>query len=187
MAVGQGPPDTGGLLAFESPLPLPAAFEDPSPGTSFLLSAILPGAGQYLQGRRRWVGYVAAEAAGWVFWSRARSRAQDFQDQFRDLAWETARTWQGARIDGEWEYYERMEKFVRSGAFDRDPGTAGLQPEEDPTTFNGDAWRLARQIHLGGATDAQPGDPAYEEALEFYRERAVGAVGWLPDGGCPLT
>ena len=44
-------------------------------------------------------------------------------------SWETARTFGGERIDGDWEYYERLTKFTRSGAFDTDPTLAGLQPE----------------------------------------------------------
>ena len=177
-SVAQSLPELEATAAFRSPLETistPCEGADwASPGRSFALSLVLPGAGQYAQGRKRWMAYLAAEATGWFFWSRARSRAHDFEDRFRDLAWETARTWDGPRVEGDWDYYERMERFARSGAFDRDPDTPGVQPEEDPTTFNGDAWRLARQIHLGGGSVPEPGDAGYEAALDYYRERAVG-------------
>jgi len=152
----------------------PPGTQRPSPGWASLYSLALPGAGQYVQGQKRWVAYLMAEAAGWIFWARARSRAHEYENRFRDLAWEFARDFEGPRMDGDWEYYERMLRFTRSGAYDRDPGSPGIQPEEDVNTFNGDAWRLARQIHFRGVTDPRPGDPEYRRALAFYRARAVG-------------
>jgi hypothetical protein len=146
-----------------------------TPGKAFLLSAVLPGAGQYTQGHRRWVAYAAVEVTSWVLFGRARSRATGFRDDFEDLAWETARTFAGDRRDGDWKYYERLTKFARSGAYDTDRAQAGIQPEEDVTTFNGDAWKLARQLNFSPGSEPVPGDAEYEAALEFYRDRAVTA------------
>jgi hypothetical protein len=74
---------------------------------------------------------------------------------------------------GDFEYYERMEAFAESGAFDL--GTGGLlEPEIDTTTFNGFAWRLARETFWDDPDVAPPRDSeAYERAIEFYQERAV--------------
>lgn len=136
-------------------------------------SALLPGAGQFMQGRRRaWV-YLAAEAMIWAGWGVERSRGREDRGAYRDLAWSAARFGSADRVDGDWEYYERMSYWLRSGAFDADPAAAGIQPETDPTTFNGDAWRLAADIFLGGGP-VDPHSPAYASALAFYVERAYG-------------
>jgi hypothetical protein len=117
------------------------------------------------------VAYAAAEAALWVLWADRRARAGDLRRGYRDLAWTTARGGSGPRRDGPWSYYETLTKWLRSGAFDRDPSTPGIQPEEDPATFNGSVWSLARAIHMGGGVTG-PGDPRYEAAVTWYGERA---------------
>ena len=76
------------------------------------------------------------------------------------------------RVDGPFEYYERMIRWDRSGAFDRDPGAPGVQPETASDAFNGRQWRLAAEIFLGGDIAAPPTSPGYAAALEYYRERA---------------
>ncbi|UCC24878.1 MAG: hypothetical protein JSU98_14265 [Gemmatimonadales bacterium] len=138
-------------------------------------SALLPGVGQLLQGRRRGWLYLGLEALVWVGYLSERDRGRGDRQAYRDLAWEVARSGSGNRVDGDFEYYERLAYWARSGAFDADLVTPGLQPEEDTATFNGDAWRLAVSIFLGGGP-ADPGSPGYEAALEYYRGRAY------PDG-----
>ncbi|MDT8340253.1 MAG: hypothetical protein RQ751_01960, partial [Longimicrobiales bacterium] len=118
-------------------------------------------------------GYLALEALIWTGFALERGRGHSDRTAYRDLAWRTARGAAGERVDGDFTYYERMSLWDRSGAFDADPATPGVQPESDPATFNGDAWRLAANIFLGG----RPGDrdaPGYGQALAFYRERAYG-------------
>jgi hypothetical protein len=125
------------------------------------------------------VAYAAAEAALWVFWADRRGRGADLRGEYRDLAWRSARIADGQRRDGGWAYYEAMSKWASSGAWDRDASRPGLQPEEDPATFNGSIWSLARAIHFGGGSPL-PGDPSYEAALAWYRARAY-ADGFLWD------
>ena len=75
---------------------------------------------------------------------------------------------------GDFEYYERMEKFAESGAFDAIPG-GDLDPEPDTTTANGAIWLLARQTFWSNPSDPPPRMSAeYSFAESFYRERAVG-------------
>jgi hypothetical protein len=74
------------------------------------------------------------------------------------------------RIDGDFAYYERLVHWTRSGAFDRDPGADGVQPELDGATFNGSVWSLAMRIH--GATGVPETDPAYGDALAYYGAHA---------------
>lgn len=138
-----------------------------------LRSLALPGWGQWTLGQRRGAAYLAAEAALWVVWADRRARAGDLRDGYRDLAWTAARGGTGPRRDGPWSYYETLTKWRRSGAFDRDPSAPGIQPEEDPSTFNGSVWSLARAIHLGGGNGG-PGDPRHAAAVAWYGERAWG-------------
>jgi len=136
-------------------------------------SALLPGAGQLLRGQNRGYAYLAAEAAVWAVWLDSRGDGGELRSRYRDLAWEVARGYPTPRMDGDFEYFERMIRWDRSGAFDADPVTAGIQPESDPTTFNGDAWRLARGLFWNGA-ETPPSPEAEAAALEYYRERAYG-------------
>lgn len=136
-----------------------------------LASAVLPGLGQFDLGQRRGWAYVAAEALVWTGYGLSRRAGLDDRDAYRDLAWREARGSVEPRRDGDFEYFERLGTWTRSGAFDVAPLEPGLQPESDPATFNGDAWRLARDL-VGLPPDAGPDDPRYARALELYRERA---------------
>lgn len=147
-----------------------------SPGRAFLYSAVVPGAGQHLLGQGRWTPYVAVELWGWIQFFLRRDRGEELRQRYRDLAWEVARRVSvGAREDGSFGYYESLTQFPSSGALDRDPLTAGVQPETDVETFNGSLWQLARDIFFppGGEEPPPPGSPAYERALEYYLERSV--------------
>jgi hypothetical protein len=156
------------------------------PGIAFLASAILPGAGQWLQDEDRWVPYVLTETWAWATYFSNRGRAADLRADYRDLAWAVARRVSvGARRDTVFEYYETLSEWQTSGAFDVDPRTDGTQPESDAGTFNGDVWRLARSLLIPGGATAPPGSPEYERALQYYREHAIPdgyAWAWGPNG-----
>lgn len=140
-------------------------------------SAVIPGVGQLLLGQRRGWGYLALEALGWWAWTNRRGAGADARQAYRDFAWEQGRVQSSARVEGNFDYYETMSDWDRSGAFDADPTTAGVQPETDPTTFNGSIWSLATRLFpdLSGAPDGEP----RPEALGYYVERAYGTeFGW---------
>ena len=166
------------VLPARTPCPLVAGHQDAeelpavSPGRAFLYSAILPGLGQRKLGKGRWLAYLAVEGAAWIAFGRAQWSATDERGQYRDLAWDVARSFNGPRVDGDFPYYEAMEKFLASGAFDTDPAAPGIQPEMDPSTFNGRAWVLVTEIHFPSGQNPAPGDPEYEAALADYRTRA---------------
>jgi hypothetical protein len=77
-------------------------------------------------------------------------------------------------VDGDWAYYETLEEWMRSGAFDADAQRSGVQPEEDPTTFNGYVWSLAKGQNFAAGTEPSEDDPAYIRALAYYERRAYG-------------
>ncbi|HUF76239.1 MAG TPA: hypothetical protein VMM35_08160 [Longimicrobiales bacterium] len=148
----------------------------PSPIEPTLLSLALPGAGQHvLRQDRKWL-YLALEVAGWALWVERRAAAFDYRDRYRDYAWEGARIQAGARVEADFEYYERLTQWTRSGAFDADPASPGVQPEVDPLTYNGSVWSLASQIHLPPGPLPPETDPAYQSALAYYQDRAYGTA-----------
>jgi hypothetical protein len=144
----------------------------PEPGKAFLFSAIVPGTGQWLLGQNRWPAYVAVELWAWIQYLDWRREGRNLQTQYKDLAWLVARRVStGSRTDAGWEYYETLTHFQSSGAYDSDPLKAGIQPEVDPTTFNGSIWALAEEIYLPEGSIPEGSDP-YEQAIGYYASRA---------------
>jgi hypothetical protein len=154
----------------------------PQPGKAFLFSAIVPGSGQWLLGRDRWPAYLAIELWAWIQFRDWRREGHHLQTRYKDLAWLVARRVStGPRTDAGWEYYEALTHFRASGAYDADPSRPGVQPEEDPATFNGSIWALAQEIYLPEnpenpiPEDSEP----YEKAFEYYLSRAYApALAW---------
>lgn len=153
---------------------LPANRRGPSLATATLASAILPGAGQALLRSGRAFIYVGIEAVSWVRYSRQQNDGDRFRARYRELSRSVARApFNPAGPDGDWDYYERMEKFAASGAFDRVPG-GDVDPESDPSTYNGSIWLLARQTYWRDSdTPQDPSSPEFQSALAFYTRRAV--------------
>jgi hypothetical protein len=178
-AQGQADPVGRGQASDESGA-MTAAVRDRHPANGealrmALASALVPGAGQFLQGRRRWIVFLTAEAAAWTFHLDARQDGRSLRSEYQDLAWSVARGAPQPRIDGGFEYYERLGQWVRSGRFDLDPASPGIEPERDPSSYNGAQWNLAASIYLQGDPDVGPGAPGYAAALEYYGRRAYPA------------
>lgn len=129
-----------------------------------LMSAAVPGVGEYALGLDRWVPRVALEGLGWWEYRAHRRDAREFERRYRTLACQVARRgFSGVCPDtADFEYYEQMGKGNSSGRWDSDPATAGLQPETDASTFNGRVWILAQQLY------SRPSD-----ALLYYRIHAI--------------
>ncbi len=138
-----------------------------------LLSAAVPGAGQLLLGQNRGWAYLALEALAWVAYADRRSDGARYRDRYRDLAWTAARIGSGARVDGDFAYYERLSLWTRSGQFDTEAAEAGVQPETDPSTFNGTVWGRALGIFSVGEGEG-PGSSRFDAALAYYEEQAYG-------------
>jgi hypothetical protein len=138
------------------------------------LSFLLPGLGQhYLADRSRMWIFGALEVAGWAAFLERRSSGAGLQDVYRDFAWSRGRVQRASRMDGDFDYYEALTKWGRSGAFDSDPAQQGIQPEVDATTYNGTIWTRAQGLFLGGSA-GQEGDPGYEQARAYYVDNAYG-------------
>ncbi len=154
----------------------PARRRGPSLATATLASAVLPGAGQALLKSGRAFIYAGIEALGWIQYSKQQNDGDRFRAEYRELSRTVARAaFNPAGRDGDWDYYERMEKFAASGAYDRVPG-GDVDPDADPSTYNGSIWLLARQTYWRDpSTPPIPSSPEFQSALAFYTRRAVPA------------
>jgi hypothetical protein len=137
-------------------------------------SGVVPGAGQFALRQQRSVAYLVAEAFLVVQYLAARRDGNRERNEYRALAVNVARKPFGGTQPGTWDYYERLEQFLESGAFDRVAGGA-LDPETDPTTYNGFRWQLARETYwLNPNAPPAVGSSEYQRALDFYQRNAVG-------------
>jgi hypothetical protein len=144
------------------------------PAVVTIASAILPGAGQAIMKQKRSALYFALEGAGLAYYFSRHNRGVSERSLYREISRDVARApFSSGGPDGGWDYYERMEKYVESGEFDRVAG-GDIDPESNEETFNGAMWLLARQTFW-----RDPGSPPsaesaeYRAALEFYVSRAV--------------
>lgn len=139
-----------------------------------LASLAVPGAGQALLRQNRAVAYLAVDLYAFVGYRAELTEAVRNRDRYRALSHDVARAIAGdPRPVGPWDYYEAMEHYVASGAFDRVPG-GDVDPEIDETTFNGSIWRLARETYWADpAVEPPHSSPAYLNAISLYLQRAV--------------
>ena len=136
-------------------------------------SAVVPGAGQFALRQQRSVAYVVAEAFLLVQYLAAQRDGDRERSAYRDLALTVARKAFDGRALGTWDYYERLEQYLESGAYDRIPG-GPVDPETDPSTYNGARWRLARETYWRDPNVAPATSSAeYQRALAFYQHSAV--------------
>lgn len=140
-----------------------------------LSSAIIPGSGQLLMGQERGAVYLAVEVFLVTRFFTSQSDGRRAANRYRDMALEVARRPFNPVIrDTVFEYFEQMEKFIESGPFDTDPGE-GLAPPTDERMYNGSIWRLARETFFTNPDSLpDPGSLEYQQALAFYRRRAIG-------------
>lgn len=146
----------------------------PAPWWAPVASLAIPGSGQFALRQQRSVAYLVAEVFLLVQYVSAQRDGDRERTAYRELAKNVARKPFGGTQPGTWDYYERLEQFLESGAYDRIPG-GGLDPELDASTFNGARWRLARETFWRNPDVAPAVSSAeYQRALDFYRRTAVG-------------
>jgi hypothetical protein len=135
---------------------------------------LLPGSGQLMAGQDRGAVYLAAEVYLLSRYIQLDHEATRQARHYQDLAYDVARrAFQPTRRDTVFEYYEQMERFVESGVYDADSGSA-FMPETDARTYNGSVWLLARQTYWEDPNvPPDPTSPQYWRAVEFYQTRAV--------------
>lgn len=141
-----------------------------------MASAVLPGSGQLLLRQRRGAAYFAVEVAALAYYVSQTSDGRRQRDRYRRISREVARaTFNPNGPRGNWDYYERMERFISSGDFDAVPGGA-VDPEPNEETYNGSVWLLARQTFWRDPVVAPDrSSPEYSAAIRFYEDRAYPA------------
>jgi hypothetical protein len=133
-----------------------------------LASLAIPGSGQFILGKDRFVGFLAIEVLGWWQYNKdVRERASQ-ERAYKDYALRVAREpflstlpSPGAAPDGNWEYYEWMRDFLESGPFSLS-AVGPTRPDTNPNTFNGSRYRLLQST--------QPTEAA---ALAAYEQQAI--------------
>ena len=140
-----------------------------------LASLLLPGTGQALSRQDRAAVYGAVEIYVLSRYIQLQHDANVNAELYHQLAFAVAqRGFASVRRDTIFEYYETMEKFTASGRFNTGAGP-GLNPETDPTTYNGSVWLLARRTYWADPNvPPPPNSPQYQAALSFYVQHAVG-------------
>jgi hypothetical protein len=159
------------------------------PENAGLRSLLVPGLGQLALGNRRGWAYAGLELLGWLWYFDRRVKGTDLRREYRDYAWQKARLQSGPRVDGDFDYYEVMSQWERSGHFDLDLGREGTQPELNPSYYNGLIWTRALGIFSVGQSSG-PGDPEYESAIRYYEQYAYGTGflwNWTETPGGRLT
>lgn len=112
---------------------------------SVAASALLPGTGQALLRERRFVPYAAFELYSWIQYAAHSQQGRERRNDYRSLAATVARApLSQTQPVGDFDYYERLEHYLESGAFNVTPG-GELNPESDTSTYNGFVWLLARR------------------------------------------
>src|SRR5688500_8884354 len=173
-SIASGQQSRIGRLGFSAAVQDSVAPRRPSAGLVTAASALVPGAGQAMLRQRRALAYFVLEAAGVAYYVKELRDGRSERNRYREIALTVSRApFQPNGEIGSWDYYERMEKFIASGAFDVVPGGA-TDPESDTETFNGSIWLLARETYWRDPDmPPPPGSPEHVAALRFYEERAV--------------
>lgn len=163
---------TGPAVAVAASVALPGEGRVPR-DLAPLASLVLPGAGQAVLGKDRFLAFVALEAFAWLQWRKDALEGGRERRRYRALARDVARaSFGGPRPDGRWAYYEDMERYLESGQFSL--SAAALIPEPDTLTFNGSRWLLARRTYWTNPDVPPPATSAeYQRALQFYEGEAV--------------
>ena len=153
---------------------VPSVYPRGNPWLRPVSSLIIPGSGQLTAHQERGLVYLALEA--WLI-SRALSagdRGATQRARYQQIAFDVARrAFAPADRGGPFDYFETMEKFVESGRYDLDAGSAFV-PETDTTTFNGFTWQLARRTFFVNPDSAPPVTSLqWQAAVGFYQQRAI--------------
>lgn len=128
-----------------------------------------------MAGQDRGAIYLAIEGLLLVRYFSYQSEGSRQGEQYRDLAFTVARApYQPLSRDTAFSYFETLGRFVESGPFDTDDGP-GLAPPDDPRSYNGAMWQLAKETFFTHPDSAPaPDSDEFQRALAFYRARAVG-------------
>lgn len=168
------PPHHGGVPVVS---PLWRALSNPAHAewVQPLASLLVPGMGQLMGHHDRGAIYLVAEAFFVTRYIAFGTEGRRKRNEYRNLAFVVARgAYAPTMQDTVFEYYEQMGRYIESGPYDTDPGSA-LVPPTDPRSYNGAIWALARRTYFTNP-DSTPAvtSEEYQRAIAFYTRRAIG-------------
>jgi hypothetical protein len=136
-------------------------------------SLLVPGLGQARLHQGRAIAYLAVEGFLLLRYTKDLSEAHRNESEYRDIARTIARRgFVASPPDTVWQYYEKLSKYIESGAYSL-TSFGRVVPETDTATYNGAQWDLARR-QFGVSTDpGEVGSLAYNRALAVYEQHAV--------------
>lgn len=173
-AVGVRPRAADSVPGTSTPVVRQPRFLDAIPRSATpLASLVIPGLGQAVLRRDRFLAYVAVEGFVLLQYGKdAREGARE-RRRYRALAHDVSRaSFGGDRPNGSWDYYEAMERYLESGQFSL--SATAIVPETDTLTYNGSRWLLARRTFWANAFVEPPrNSEAYQRAVDLYLEKAV--------------
>jgi hypothetical protein len=139
-----------------------------------IASLLIPGLGQARLHKDRFVGFMALETFLLLQYAKESREGAREEREYRSIARDVARRgFVTSPPDTAWQYYEKLEKYLESGAFTMVPNGPTV-PETDSSTYNGSIWVLARRQFGLALNDPNPsGSARYQQALELYEGRAV--------------
>jgi hypothetical protein len=127
-----------------------------------IVSAIIPGGGQFILGKDRFIACAAVEFLTWLKYAKDVHEKSTSESSFRDIARRVARAnFSTVTPDGNWTYYEAMRDYLESGNYSL--SDTRLVPETDVTTFNGYTWQVARNTMPDSAAQ-----------IAYYQSHAAG-------------
>jgi len=140
-----------------------------SPGKALLLSAALPGAGEFYVGaKKRAIGFLALEAASWAWYFTQHSSGKDKEDEYMDFA-----------VD-EWseehylDWYSHWEDWYDARKGENDPPFDRIFTHHLPGQKNEDYYEMIGKYDqfaygwIGDPQDYLPGDFAPNDSLLGY-------------------
>ncbi|MCF7885738.1 MAG: hypothetical protein K9M80_04505 [Candidatus Marinimicrobia bacterium] len=72
-----------------------------SPALAFMMSAVVPGAGQFYAGKKWWsLGFLGVEALGWGLWYDRKTYGEDLEDEYKQFA------------DNNWNFERWIDEWV---------------------------------------------------------------------------
>jgi hypothetical protein len=140
-----------------------------SPGKALLLSAALPGAGEFYTGAwKRGLVFSALEVASWTWYFTQHSKGKDKEDEFEAFA------------DTEWDedvyrdWYSHWEDWYDARKGDNDPPFESIFTHELPGQKNDDYYEMIGKYDqfsygwIGNPDDYLPGEFAPNDSILGY-------------------
>ena len=81
-----------------------------SPALAFMMSAAVPGVGQFYTEKKWWAaGFLGAEILGWGFWYNRKTVGEDLEDEYK--------SWADGQNGDKWDFYQWVDNYNSEHGF----------------------------------------------------------------------